>query len=245
MSYEISGGDMKPGKNTNPVHVQLPGRDLSTASQVNTILSVAGLTLSALGHFMQSPLEEPNPQNRLAGEARIAAESTFINACHTLDEILADKNRWNNSFQEKLEADYEQLHKQQQEFFETQQAASDEINTPHFRYRPTLARLVSGAFCAFLGNADDLENAICGMGRTPQEALEMFDDVFLGAELDPEVMEWLNRRTLALENGKPTESYPIKNEQEPLDTGTDSATNPPEAGGQSLPGDSPNSGPVG
>lgn len=188
--------------------LQVPIRDAATAQQVNTLLGVFGMTMSALNGMAQIDEDAPGREHILAGEPRHAVETTFIKVCAALDGILEDKARWSMEQQDLIELQRQELHLANLKFAAAQTHASEEITTPHFRYRPALARSTSGEWLAYLGNVDDLDNAILGVGPTPQHALLAFDAEFTGAPVSKELAEWLIKREQDLEAGNNTDLYP-------------------------------------
>jgi hypothetical protein len=204
---------------------------------VNTVLGIVGMTMSALNTTTRMNLDmedsdmPPEQQRLLTGETRIAAETTFINACATLDDILKDKSRWSMEQQDRIELERQTAHKAQMDFFVAQRAAAAEISTPHFRYRASIARATDGDWIAFVGDPEDLANAIVGVGKHPQAALDDFDNKFAG-NFPPAVSSWLENREQSINDGLPSAPFPKINYEQSVDTGISGATDEPEAGGE-------------
>lgn len=193
-------------------------RDLSTGQQINMLLSVCNTMLAALINPERE--HETIPGKRaLAGEAHVAAENTFIKACDRLDSIINEKLRWGIGYQLRLEDQYNERHTEQLNLLKSQQRAEEQrrrsaetVVAPHFRYRPSLLKLETGEWLAFLGNPENLDNAILGLGPNPEAALASFDSAFTG-NIAPEIKKWLEQREDDLENGNiELRAYPQANE---------------------------------
>jgi hypothetical protein len=190
--------------------VQLSNRCVETQAQIFNVLQVMGMTSSALGRSMFAPEEERSGKMT---EGQIALEATLIAACERMDAILKDPARWDDSFQRKVEKEYEELHALQSSTLEAQRKAAAELTSPHFRYRPDLKRLVDGRWMAILGHEDELQFAIYGIGNSAQEALEDFDAVFTKG-IPKSLLPYLSEREQALESGEQTPPFPKQNEQQ-------------------------------
>ena len=140
-------------------------------------------------------------------EARIALENTLIKACDRLDKILSDDRRWSIDYQMGLEDEFKKSHANNVAFLEAQRTAAEEVASPHFQHRPKLAKSQDGQlWIAILGDENDLDNAITGIGRTPEEALQEFDKNFQGKENSPEVIALLKKRAEDQQNYDKKES---------------------------------------
>lgn len=197
-------GKNKSGQNANPEIVL--HRDLSTNTQIGMLLAVCNSMKDVLLNPEREAENVPG-KHLLPGEAKIAAENTFTQACERLDLILADKARWGIDYQMTLEQQFLDRHqenmallKAQQQLAEQQRASAKAITRPHFRYKPFLIPMDDGKWVAFLGNPEDLDAGILGAGDTPQAALESFDEAFAG-NLPPAVADWLKEREQDLERG--------------------------------------------
>jgi hypothetical protein len=136
--------------------------------------------------------DDDAPKN---SEARIALENTLIKACDRLDKILEDDRRWSLEYQMNLEAEFHKSHAQNLNLLESQATAAAEVASPHFQYRPRIAKSQDGTvWMAILGDENDISRCIIGLGRTPEEALAEFDKKFQGKELSPEVDAFLKQR---------------------------------------------------
>lgn len=206
--------------------INIPERQLTTSQQTSVLLNVCGMFWSML----QGPpqMDEGLPKaGTVQGEARTAAELTFIKACEALQLILEEKPRWDFSFQQTLEKDYAEAMSLNRDFLIAQRHSAREHGSPHFIRNPVLHRLTDGSWMAILGDLRDVENAIIGVGKCPQEALEAFDQMFNGIT-PASVEDFINKHT-----------YETTNEQEQkLDGIGDSTIENPTFPRQDDPGDS-------
>jgi hypothetical protein len=198
----------------------LPGRETATQFQVGTLMSMMGMAMSALGHLDTS---------EKCAEARIACESLFISVCERLQQIAEDPDRWDKEFQRKLEAEFQRLIDVQRTAAEASVAVHKAALSPHYLYRPTLARLADGNFIAYLGDDSDLVNALAlGIGDSPMSALEAFDTAFAGKEISPFMEKWLAERQEQIAAGNPPTPFPKIGDNNELDTRDDRETESPE-----------------
>lgn len=180
-----------------PAPSQYLHRDLSTQNQLSMLLSVAQCAMNFL--TVEEPDlesgETPKETQDLSGETRLAAETTFIKAMAKIDSILDDKNRWGLDYQLALERQYCEDHYERMQTFREQQIAlkleqkkalaqkmaAEEVSSPHFRYKPVLVQDEdNGQWAAILGDLNDLDHSIIGVGASPAAALRAFDTVFSG-----------------------------------------------------------------
>lgn len=155
----------------------VPEREATTAIQVNNLLSIAQTMMAALlvpHHGFEPHQEKPE----LDGGCKSAAEMTFIECCNTLTDIIRDKTRWNLTLQRALEVQALKINQSHIEVLEMQKKAVAGLATPSYKHKPSLVRLNDGYYCAYLG--DTPEDALCGIGRTAEEAFAAFDEVFSG-----------------------------------------------------------------
>lgn len=201
-----------------PTPINVPERNLTTNTQVNTLLGVCGMFYSML----QGPpqLDEALPKaGTVQGEARLAAEQTFVKACDALQLILEDKQRFDFSFQADIEKHYREASELNRDFLLAQRDAAEENASPHFRWQPKLMRLTNGKWLALLGDVAHIDQGVLGIGDSPAEALYAFDAMFNG--MVPEsVTEF------------------IKNEKQAMDDVGNLTTENPQSPGQIEPGDS-------
>jgi len=198
--------------NANKQVVSLPTRDSVTQFQANTLLGVMGMCLNALTNpmYRYSSTDEEGP--KLPGEARIAVENTLIHTCERLDAVLTDSTRWDFKTQDLLESGVIEIQKAQKQLLDVQAEAIKRLDAPHMRYKPTLFRVTSGDWGAMLGDPANLDSALVGIGRSPEEALASFDDLFKG-KLPAYMVEWLAIREQTVESGEPTPPFPNKSKE--------------------------------
>jgi len=170
-----------------------PSREAVTTGQLQNAMMVCSTAITGLIHWRgESEDSKYTPQN---SEARIALENTLIKACDRLDKILIDDRRWSIEYQMNLEDEFKKSHELNKSFLESQCKVSEEISSPHFQHKPTLAKSQDGQlWFAILGDKKDLANSIVGIGRTPDEALQEFDKNFQGQKNSPEVIALLKKR---------------------------------------------------
>lgn len=235
----------RPVKQQDVPQVNINSRELVTRFQLESLLQVMGMMSSALGHFYHSSAQEdggvPKDTPRIP-EALIAVENTLQNACERLDEIIKDHDRWDLSFQLEVERKYKAAQALQMEVLKNQNKVAIEVISPHFRYRPTILRGVDGSWVAFLGNMDEMDQGVLGVGETAQDAMEAFDDAFRGVT-NPKVLAWLEQREQNAETGALDAPFPRnKNINEHLDPGTNQDPSSTSSGGKDAQPDSPNLG---
>lgn len=206
--------------NPTPTPITLSMREMATAHQVSTILSVLGMTITAMSTTKDTYTETSTPGTgeSLPAEAVTAAEVTFMTACDRLDIILKDDSRWDSKFQEQVEADYRTAMAENLASLRAQRKAAEESMSPHFRLSPQLLRMKDLAWAAVKGNPNT-PNSIIGIGPTPEEALLAFDEAFAGRHTKF-TQEWLAK------NGVDN------NEQNELDTDRRPETTQPPPGGK-------------
>jgi hypothetical protein len=210
----------------------MASREIVTRYQLDSLMQVLGMSSSALAHFLRI---DPNTDKLTAceTEARISIENTVRSACERMDTILREESRWSMDFQLDAEKKFSEAQVLNNQLLQKQRDAAAEITSPHFRYRPTMLRLVDGSWCAFLGNIDFMEQGVVGVGDSPAEAIEAFDDAWHGVT-NEKVLAWAKQREKHLETGIPLGPFPIdqnENTTEKLDGGRDSTTENPPAGG--------------
>jgi hypothetical protein len=162
--------------------INLSTRELTTQMQLNSLLSVASFTWSAMQGPPPNPFtEEPAKHNPIRGEAPVAAETLFVKTCEAMEKIVSDPERFDFSFQKKIEDDYARAMELNVQYIQAQRDAAVEAASPHSVCNPTLVRLADGQFMAVLGNPNSAKDSLVGTGVSPQAALEAFDEAFRGA----------------------------------------------------------------
>jgi hypothetical protein len=177
------GGGISKGK------IPFPQRDSITAYQVNTLLNIQQSMLAAL---LQPHREFEKGPQELNGEAQTAALATLIHACARLDDILTDKSRWTFEAQNTLESKLTELYQAHINLADVQKQTAREVTSPHFQNNPAIVRLPDGAWAAVLGDLNELDKAVVGVGSTPRKALEAFDSVFEGRWTE-EMKQWVDK----------------------------------------------------
>ena len=231
-------GRNKPSK--APAEVILH-RDLSTNQQIGMLLGVCANMSTVLLNPERAHENIPGAQS-MDGEAHQAAAVTFMKACDRLDKILDDPARWGIDYQHRLEQQYEERHEAQLKMMAAQQSESlsrklsaDHIRAPSFRYRPMLIN-EDGTWVAFLGNPEDIENGISGVGPNPEAALRSFDASFDG-KISPAVALWLKQHEENIDQGVET-TTPFPKNEDPMDPDRSSNIKNPPGGGDVSPANS-------
>lgn len=195
-------GNQSAGTGMNPPQIQLSLREVATSQQVNTLLGTMGMLITALDvkQHNRELIDSSIPQENigLPGEAIIAAENTFIAVCSRLDEIIGDTQRWDTTFHQKVEADYAAAMKLNLDSMEAHRRASVEVSSPHSRMNPTLVRLRTGDWAAFVGQLSS-PSSILGIGPTPEACLQAFDEAFSGRQTDF-TRDWLQKHGVNNDN---------------------------------------------
>jgi hypothetical protein len=170
-----------------------------TNAQVSNLLSIF---IPAFNFMLANPEVEQTHGGKNDGGARAAVETTLINICNRFDAIIADEPRWTLTNHGSLEDSFKQVYQQHARMLSEQANAYAEINTPHARLKPSLLKLPDGSWVAFLGDLNDINNAVVGTGTCPANAVAAFDAMYSG-EVPKELQEWLAARGVDL--NKPTE----------------------------------------
>lgn len=186
-SLKLTFNMSNPKENTT-----LPHRDQITNFQINTLLNVAGLLANVLTNPMREFEGVPSPA--LDGGIKTSAEASFINACNRIDEIVSDPARWTFKMQEHLEYKLGEIYSREIQLKEAQLKSVNEVNSPHFLYKPTLVRLKDGTYAAILGDLNDVDNSLVGVGLTPADAMKSFDEAFNG-QPDQAMIDWLEKQS--------------------------------------------------
>lgn len=199
-----------------PQLINLTTRDAATMQQISTLLGIANTMLGVMG-AMGGPTPEgiTNDMKNTFGVAASSAEQTFDNVCKRLDKILAENDRWSDSFMKRVEQAVQETHDANMAFHAAQKLAVERVHTPHFQYRPSVQRTRDGFWMAYLGDLNFPDGCVIGIGKTPQEAIDAFDGMFAG-NLTPEMQKICQQRLYFLEHGMnpPQES---QNEEQPED----------------------------
>lgn len=199
--------------------MRVPIRDAATAQQINTLLSVFSVTATALASVtrleldMENNDEDPDLVASITSEARTAVENTLIRCLGRIDKVLDDESRWSMKHQDRIESDRQELVDAQLKLQKAQAALATEMTMPHFRYRPHVCRALDGDWVAFIGDPNDLNNAIVGAGKTPQAAIDDFDKKF-GEPMPQLVTDWLDKYEQQLNDGVQPDPFPTLTQNE-------------------------------
>lgn len=169
----------------NVPQVNMSTREVTTLQQLHNLLSVAGFMYSAMTGPPRMELPENIPQpkyNPACGEGVVAAEQCFIKTCTAIERIVEEVERWDFSFQKRVEDDYARAMKLNLEYIQAKRDEAVEMGKPHMLVNPSLAKMADGTFMAFLGNLQDPSSLLAGSGRSPQEALDAFDTAFVNTQ---------------------------------------------------------------
>ena len=173
--------------------IPIQNRDQITQMQVGTVLSTIATMIPLINRHdsFNSQIDEG---------AMAVVEGTLINACHRLDTILMDDSRWNIEGICRLETHLANLYHEHAKTLKLQQQQMYDLQRPHIRHNPQLGRLTDGSWIAFLGDPNDLNNAVIGVGGCPAQALEAFDEMFNG-RVPSHLQAWIAIREEALQQG--------------------------------------------
>jgi hypothetical protein len=221
--------------------IPIPSREQVTQHQIGTVLSSIA-TLVPFFQLIRYEDDDSLKDGPLDGGTKVAIQTTLIKACDRLDKILDDDARWSLDTTRTLETHLSGLYHEHAKLIRLQQQQIYNLNLPHVRHNPALGRLTDGSWIAFLGDLDDINNAVVGVGGSPAQALEAFDEMFNG-RIPSHLTAWMEVREEALKNGlqPPTKSeYDQKQTMDRAGSG-DSTTH--EGDGRDLRDDSENFGP--
>lgn len=204
---------MKPMTPGNPEEagarpIFLPPRDAVTATQVGTLLTVARVLFSC-AHPPPGLTENEDfrPGGLADGGSKLAAEQTFVKVCQRLDEIVGEEARWSMKEQATLESDMRAMFKAQTDTATVHQKAVLAMQLPQFKLRPLLVKITSETWVAYVGDLADPDDCIVALGTYPQDAMNNFDQVYLGRSperahqnLLDEILAKLNRTRGTIKN---------------------------------------------
>jgi len=160
---------------------QVVHRDAVTHTQLSSLLGAA-----ATMHGMFVSMTDTDGSGITDGGARMAIETTLVEICNRIGDIIGDKQRWSLDSQNSLEASLIEAHV-------AIRRANEMAAAPHMRFKPKLAQLSDGMWIAFLGDINDLGNAILGLGENPAAAVKAFDMVFEG-QVPEHLMKWIQEK---------------------------------------------------
>lgn len=167
-------------KNEQRPLVGLPSKEMVTGHQLANLLNAAGVLLRILeGSRFNDDDDEPQV-SAIDGGAKMAAEQALVAVCQKVEEITKDHTRWDTTERDALALASMDVLEANRRFLEAQTESAKLVQKPSFRFRPPLMKLAQG-WCAIIGDPNDADNCVMGLGATPQEALDSFDDAFKGA----------------------------------------------------------------
>lgn len=222
----------------------LPNRESVNAAQLGLLLQTA----QSLVGCLRQPDTEWNQSNTpsLDGGAKMAIEQSLIRTCARIDAVMTDTTRWGFEVHQQLEKQMTEMYEQNTNLLRAQTRLAEEAVRPSARYRPRLLCL-NGTWTAVLGDLNDIDNAICGVGGSPDEALRAFDEIFAG-QIPAHLVNWLRAVEEANLRGRQPPSY-FKNETDQnnpsVDDTRDRTTNPTQGDGSDAQGNRPDDGPDG
>lgn len=222
--------------------IPIPSREQVTNLQVSTLLSSLSTILPYYrrnGGWKDDDDDSPRV-NRTDGGAAMAMENTIINIFDRLDEIMTDQTRWGMDSTNTLEKHLAMLYTEHAKTLKLQQQQLYELARPSNRHNPSMFRLRDGSWLAILGRIEDIDNAIVGVGGSPEQALEAFDEMFKG-RIPSHLVAWMAARDEAIENNL---QPPTKEQYEKeLDQRRNQSPYKPPGTGQQLRSDSDDAGP--
>ena len=228
---------MKP---SSPI-VPLSRTETTTATQVNTLLQILQTTVMPISNFQLPDGWKGTPE--LDGGVKAAMETTAVKVCDRLNEIIEDSKRWGSGDFEAIEKSVSEYYQAAAELTTAQAELQKEVQTPHFRYRPVLIRLEHDIWVAVVGSTI---RGLVGIGATPAEAIQSFDQVFTG-EIPPPIMAWLEAHEAAIRAGIASPPFPNEDEEQTtknVDAGGGSQPQGDETTGNPSPGNSNSNGSV-
>jgi hypothetical protein len=171
-----------------------------TQAQVTHLLNIF---IPACNFLIADKMHNPDGEERSGGKsdggALMAVENTVVNICNRFDTMLAEESRWTLASHTSLEESFKQVYTEHARMLAEQANAYAEINSPHSRMKPTLLKISEGSWVAFLGDLNDINNAIVGAGACPADAIMAFDAMFEG-KVTEELKAWLAAHGMPLEN---------------------------------------------
>jgi len=192
----------------------LPTRESLTRSQLETLHTIIqNLSPYLLGRPSFFMPDEDTPR-KIDGGVAASASVTFINVCSRIDEMLADKSRWDTAAHDRLYDAIASVQKAQVDYLNAQAEGAKMLQRPSIQFHPTVAN-DGEKFVAFYGDINRVGYAIIGLGNTPAEALADFDQAFLRSPREQIIMA---ADAIAEAAKSKTKPKPKKNTTNELDT---------------------------
>jgi hypothetical protein len=156
----------------------MPTREAVTKSQLESLHSI----IQNLGNYLLAPrshwmLDDDATPRKIDGGVAASAAVTFINVCNRIDEMLADKTRWDTSAHDALYESIAAVQKAQVKYLESQTDGQKVLARPSVQFHPTVAN-DGEKFICYYGDISKPGYAVVGLGATPAEAMQAFDRAF-------------------------------------------------------------------
>jgi len=165
----------------------MPTREALTRSQIETLhIVIQTLNPYLLGR-PSFVLDEEETPHKIDGGVAASASVTFINVCSRIDEMLADRSRWDTAAHDRLYDAIAAVQKAQVDYLTAQAEGAKMLQRPSIQFHPTVAN-DGERFVAFYGDINRVGYAIIGLGNTPAEALADFDQAFLRSPREQIIM---------------------------------------------------------
>jgi hypothetical protein len=169
----------QPQENRQVGAAVMPTREAVTKSQLETLHGIVHILgpylLARQSHWL---LDEEATPRKIDGGVAVSAAVTFINVCNRIDEMLADKTRWDTSAHDALYESIAAVQRAQVDYLTAQTEGTKVLQRPSVQFHPTI--LNDGKkFVAYYGDIDRVGFSIIGLGNTPEQAMEDFDRAFL------------------------------------------------------------------
>lgn len=221
--------------------IPIPSREQVTNLQVSTLLSSLATLLPFYRRGSRWDSDDDSATvSRIDGGAQMAMETTIVNICDRLDSIVTDQGRWSMEATNNLERHLAMLYTEHAKTLKLQQQQLYYMARPSSRHNPAMLRLRDGSWLAILGRIEDIDNAIVGIGGSPEQALEAFDEMFKG-KIPSHLEAWMAVRDEAIQNNL----QPPTKEQydQAMDQRRNQSPDKPPGTGQQLRSDSDDAGP--
>jgi hypothetical protein len=217
--------------------VPIPSHDQVTQIQIGTVLNAIA-TMIPLMHLRHDDIDG----GIMDGGTKSAVQSSLITACNRLDEIMKDNSRWGMNKHNELEKQLSNLYHEHTRVLKMQQQQIEYLSRPHARHNPQLGRMRDGSWIAVLGDINDIDNSIVGIGESPAKALEAFDEMF-NSGVPAHLLAWIMLREAALKNNQTPPTKKEYDEKQTMDPNGPISTSGPKEAGLDPRGDSDETGP--
>lgn len=151
----------------------VPSRVEQTNQQIHSLLAIHSTVLQTLMYTPErDQLETGKPGTALDGGVISSAETTYINVCNRLDELLTDPTRWKLDTMDKLETALQGVYESQATLNKESERVTTLTARPHVFLRPKVVQLASGEWVAAISGDP---GSLRGYGLSPAEAMLEFD----------------------------------------------------------------------